>query len=287
MRNALTGLRATAHRIGPCIMEDMAAESCAWDDDSLSIDIPHPVGISRPFSKTPSALTVPRAFSIKAGAGLQSNPLIEASYVVAICESRGTCTEIGVAAIDTRTSECIISQFSDCSLHIRTAYFLNLYAPKRILLCASSSNENAEIVQLLKSMVRPEDICIIPRRHFNDLAGNRILDTYSIESSTSGCTDKTSKYFCLSSLQALFNYLEGEEKITFRKNSLKITFKTLDGCMFIDSQTAAALELVASLKDKKSKKHLLAVMNYTSTAMGYRMLRLQLLQPPLGKHRHN
>lgn len=265
-------------------MQDTTGESCVGDGSSLENEISSSFGMPERLSKTPTYSLMQRSYSARSRSAFQNNPLIEASYIVAICESRGINAEIGVAAIDTRTSECIISQFSDCSLHINTSYFLNLYIPKKILVCASSNNENVGILQLLKNMFKTDDICILPRRCFNESMGCNILNTYSIEPCNEICNDTSSKYYCLSSLFALIRYLEEQEEISFHKNSLKITFKTLEGCMFIDSQTAAALELVTNLRDKKSKKHLLGVMNYTSTAMGYRMLRLQLLQPPLGKH---
>jgi DNA mismatch repair protein MSH4 len=205
-------------------------------------------------------------------------------YVMAICESRGLSPQIGIAAFDLRTSECILAQFPDCPLYTNILYFLNIYIPQTIILCSSMSNSgsrgesSARIMDALEQIISLESIHQISRRYFNDSMGIQCFSEFAINESLG---DLNSKYFSLSSFNALLKWLEEKNDVFFQKKSLHITFKTLDGCMFIDSQTAKNLELCSNLSSRTSKAHLLGAINFTSTSIGYRFLRLQILQPSI------
>lgn len=62
-------------------------------------------------------------------------------------------------------------------------------------------------------------------------------------------------------------------------HSLRMRYEPSEGSMMIDVSTIYSLELVQNLQNPKSKDCLFGLLNETSTAMGARLLRNNILQP--------
>src|SRR5690242_216197 len=69
--------------------------------------------------------------------------------------------------------------------------------------------------------------------------------------------------------------------MTFAFHSLRIKFEASQGSMMIDLSTAASLELIQNLQNAKSRDCLFGLLNETLTPMGARLLRSNILQPPI------
>ena len=80
-------------------------------------------------------------------------------------------------------------------------------------------------------------------------------------------------------LYQVVKYVELELNRTFASRSLRIRFEPSQGSMTIDLSTIFSLELIQNLQNPKSKDSLLGLMNETSTPMGARLLRANILQP--------
>lgn len=78
--------------------------------------------------------------------------------------------------------------------------------------------------------------------------------------------------------QAL-EYIELELQRVFVSHSLRIKFEPSQGSMTIDLATIVSLELIQNLHNTKSKDSLYGLLNETTTPMGARLLRANILQP--------
>lgn len=74
-------------------------------------------------------------------------------------------------------------------------------------------------------------------------------------------------------------YIEIELERTFAARSLRIRFEPCEGSMVIDLTTIVSLELIQNRQDVKSKDCLFGLLNATTTPMGARLLRANVLQP--------
>jgi DNA mismatch repair protein MSH4 len=61
--------------------------------------------------------------------------------------------------------------------------------------------------------------------------------------------------------------------------SLRLRYQPSENSMMIDISTIHSLELIQNIQDAKSKHCLFGLLNQTSTPMGARMLRSNVLQP--------
>lgn len=66
---------------------------------------------------------------------------------------------------------------------------------------------------------------------------------------------------------------------TFPRHTLRIKYEPSEGSVMIDLATIHSLELIQNLQNNKSRACLFGLLNETSTAMGARLLRSNILQP--------
>lgn len=92
--------------------------------------------------------------------------------------------------------------------------------------------------------------------------------------------DLAAKYTVLAGCYCLLRYVENITGTTFAPHSLRFSFRsgTADR-VSIDRRTAAALELISSLRNGNQHDSLLGVLNSTCTVAGERLLRATLLRP--------
>lgn len=55
-------------------------------------------------------------------------------FVVALNEGRGIASEVGLAALDLKTSSCFVSQFADSSTYVRVLHKINILEPVLVLI---------------------------------------------------------------------------------------------------------------------------------------------------------
>ena len=146
------------------------------------------------------------------------------------------------------------------------------------------------------------EIVNVARRFFNDSMGWTILERIAhntLERSTRNL------YLPLSATSALIQYTEKISSFQYHDKSVKVCNRNTQGqcvvgslssqadvphmtrsrlpagCMAIDFVTVKNLELIRNLQTGSQKYNsLFAVMNHTSTAVGARLLKSQILQPP-------
>ena len=74
-------------------------------------------------------------------------------------------------------------------------------------------------------------------------------------------------------------YLETNFNFRVIAHSMRVRYQPSEGTMMIDVSVIQSFELIRNLRDLRSKNCLLGLLNQTSTPMGVRMLRSNLVQP--------
>ena len=67
--------------------------------------------------------------------------------------------------------------------------------------------------------------------------------------------------------------------LTIMSHSLRLNYQPSEDTMMIDISTIQSLELIQNIQNAMSKDCLYGILNETSTPMGARMLRSNILQP--------
>ncbi|KAG1709722.1 MutS 4 [Nymphon striatum] len=214
----------------------------------------------------------------------------ESSVIAALVEGRGLARgEIGMACIDIKNPELILSQFADNSSYAKVLSKLQIHNPIEIIMphTACESGNMAVLYKQVVSQFPNIQISLVQRKYFNEVKGmDNIKDVCVPEYNTVIMEIKT-KYYCLATAAALLRYLEYIKNIAYANASLKVLFKGIDKTTMIDATTARNLELITNLRSAKSQESLYGVLNYTKTFGGARLLRANILQPPCDENTVN
>ncbi|KAL6301010.1 muts domain V-domain-containing protein [Sparassis latifolia] len=219
----------------------------------------------------------------------------ESSYIVALVEGRGVAREVGMAALDKDTGRVTLIQLADCPTYVKTLHQLHLHSPSLILvpdtflsvtdvLLASGAKKPSTTSILIQCIMEEFDsvpIEPVPRKYWNETAGYDFLNQLTVEDDERAATlvAASSKYYALSAASALFKHAEFKLNLRFSASSLLIRYVQVEGTMMIDPESARNLELVGNISYKKSSHSLFGLLNHTYTAMGARLLRVNLLAP--------
>ncbi|KAJ3205231.1 MutS protein msh4 [Clydaea vesicula] len=207
------------------------------------------------------------------------NEGIESCFVMAIVEGRGVQSEVGFAAMDIRTSECILCQFADSQSYVKTLHKLYLLNPVEIIFPNTTiEHNNSKLVKLIEENFPEIDIIPFNRKYFNETQGLNFIKNYGITPNSSILQNLKNKFFSVTCTAALINYFEIVESLNFSNFTIKFKYQTIDGLMMIDSLTAKNLELVSNISDYKGPT-LFSTLNHCMTPMGPRLLRMNILQP--------
>uniref|UniRef100_A0A7N6AI53 DNA mismatch repair protein n=1 Tax=Anabas testudineus TaxID=64144 RepID=A0A7N6AI53_ANATE len=183
-----------------------------------------------------------------------------ASVIVAVVEGRGLARgEIGMASINLKCPELVLSQFADTGTYAKVITKIHILVPLEILM-PDTSSEKGKGTKLFNLIT--ENFPVI----FGLFAWFICLQA---------------KYYCLATAAALLKYLEFIQNSVYAAKSLKVIFKGSEQTAMIDSASATNLELVVNNRDHRSEHTLLGVLNHTKTPGGARRLRSNILEPLL------
>ncbi|XP_012516493.1 PREDICTED: mutS protein homolog 4 [Propithecus coquereli] len=173
------------------------------------------------------------------------------SVIVAVVEGRGLARgEIGMASIDLKSPQVILSQFADNTTYAKVKNFFQ--------------NVNFTTIQ---------------RKYFNETKGLGYLEQLCIAEFSTVLMEVQSKYYCLAAVAALLKYVEFIQNSVYAPKSLKVCFQGSEQTAMIDSSSAQNLELLINNHDCRNNHTLFGVLNYTKTAGGSRRLRSNILEP--------
>ncbi|GCC35757.1 hypothetical protein chiPu_0014245 [Chiloscyllium punctatum] len=178
-----------------------------------------------------------------------------ASVIVAVVEGRGLARgEIGMASIDLKSPELILSQFADNTTY---AKFMNIFL----------------------SFSQSVALSTVQRKYFNETKGLEYIEQLCTPEFSTVLMEIQMKYYCLAAAAALLKYVEFIQNTVYAPKSLKVIFKGSEQTAMIDSASAQQLELIINNRDPRNNHTLYGVLNYTKTAGGSRRLRSNILEP--------
>ncbi|XP_045212131.2 mutS protein homolog 4-like isoform X2 [Mercenaria mercenaria] len=208
---------------------------------------------------------------------------IDRSALVAIVEGRGLARgEIGMATLDLKRPELVLSQFSDMLTYVKTITKLQIIHPLEIILpsTACESGTMTNLSKFITDQFHNTSISTVQRKYFNETKGLLYVKQLCVPEYSSVELEVSSKYYCLAAVAALMKYLEFIQNTIYAPASLKIVFKGSENTTMIDVSTAKNLELLQNQRDPHSDHTLYGILNYTKTVAGARLLRSNILQPP-------
>ncbi|KAI8815605.1 muts domain V-domain-containing protein [Fimicolochytrium jonesii] len=255
-------------------------DSPALPSTGVSSQVTSSFSLDRPPTKsrrrTPRKSSAGRPLT---SASTRSSRRHEGYYVVAISEGRGVASELGLAAMDLRTNECLLYQFADSQTFTKTVHKL-LFRSQILLSFTLIEPVKSKLVTAIGENLPDVDLVPVSRKNFNDNVGLRYIQQYGVaDDNRNFMLGLSSKFYCLSAVAALMKYIENMQNILFANQSIRFKFQVIEGTMMIDPSTARNLELTLNLTNPKSTQTLFGVLNHTCTPMGARLLRMNILQP--------
>ncbi|KAJ8341631.1 hypothetical protein SKAU_G00339220 [Synaphobranchus kaupii] len=209
---------------------------------------------------------------------------VGASVIVAVVEGRGLARgEIGMASIDLKFPELVLSQFADTGAYAKVITKLHILAPLEILMpdTASEKGKGTKLFSLITENFQIVAFTAIQRKYFNERKGLEYIQQLCAPEFSTVLMEVQAKYYCLAAAAALLKYFEFIQNSVYAPKSLKVSFKGSEQTAMIDSTSASNLELVVNSRDTRSEHTLLGVLNYTQTPGGGRRLRSNILEPLL------
>uniref|UniRef100_A0A6Q2ZI71 DNA mismatch repair proteins mutS family domain-containing protein n=1 Tax=Esox lucius TaxID=8010 RepID=A0A6Q2ZI71_ESOLU len=207
-----------------------------------------------------------------------------ASVIVAVVEGRGLARgEIGMASINLKCPEMVLSQFADTGTYAKVITKLHILVPLEILMpdTASEKGKGTKLYSLITENFQSVGFTAIQRKYFNERKGLEYIQQLCAPEYSTVIMEVQVKYYCLAAAAALLKYIEFIQNSVYAPKSLKVIFRGSEQTAMIDSASATNLELVVNNRDHRSEHTLLGVLNYTKTPGGERRLRSNILEPLL------
>uniref|UniRef100_H3AEP5 MutS protein homolog 4 n=1 Tax=Latimeria chalumnae TaxID=7897 RepID=H3AEP5_LATCH len=205
-----------------------------------------------------------------------------ASVIVAVVEGRGLARgEIGMASINLRSPELILSQFADNTTYSKVITKLQILTPLEIIMpnTACDKGTATKLFSLITENFKTVAFTTVQRKYFNETKGLEYTEQLCIPEFNTVLMEVQSKYYCLAAAAALLKYVEFIQNSVYAPKSLKVTFQGSEQTAMIDSTSAQNLELVINNRDPRNSHTLFGVLNYTKTPGGNRRLRSNILEP--------
>ncbi|CAN9401394.1 unnamed protein product [Alternaria alternata] len=208
---------------------------------------------------------------------------VEAQNVVcAIAESRGFSPTVGLAFVSLDTAEAVLCQICDSQTFVRTVHKLKVYGPSEILIVSTAASPRSKLFSIIEENL--EDIgsklTLLDRRYWAESTGYEYIQSLAFKEDVEAIkVSVTGNYYAVCCMAAALKYIDLGMGMVFSLHSLRMRYEPSEGSMMIDVSTIYSLELVQNLRDPKSKDCLFGLLNETSTPMGARLLRSNILQP--------
>ncbi|KAM4654927.1 mutS protein homolog 4 isoform 1-T1 [Amazona ochrocephala] len=205
-----------------------------------------------------------------------------ASVIVAVVEGRGLARgEVGMASIDLKNPEVILSQFSDNTTYAKVITKLKILTPLEILMSntACDAGNTTKLFSLITEHFKNATFTTVRRKYFNETKGLEYVEQLCASEFSTVFMEVQSKYYCLAAAAALLKYVEFIQNSVYAPKSLKVRFQGSEKTAMIDSSSAQNLELVINNRDSRNCHTLFGVLNYTKTPGGSRRLRSNILEP--------
>ncbi|KAM0563139.1 hypothetical protein ACHAPJ_000853 [Fusarium lateritium] len=205
------------------------------------------------------------------------------SIVCAVSEARGVSPAVGVAFVNVSIGEVVISQICDNQSYVKTIHKIQLSAPSRILFMSTACppNNPSTLFSLVQDLIPEAQIDALDRSAWSETDGLEYIHNLAFKDDIEPLKVAThGKFYAISSFAAAMKYIQQHFSINFVPHSLRIQYRPSEDTMMIDISAIQSLEIMQNLRNSKSKDSLFGLLNYTSTPMGSRMLRSNILQPP-------
>ncbi|KAJ8390878.1 hypothetical protein AAFF_G00100100 [Aldrovandia affinis] len=181
---------------------------------------------------------------------------VVASVIVAVVEGRGLARgEIGMASIDLKFPELVLSQFADTGTYAKVITKLHILAPLEILMpdTASEKGKGTKLFSLITDNFQSVAFTAIQRKYFNERKGLEYIQQLCAPEFSTVIMEVQAKYYCLATAAALLKYFEFIQNSVFAPKALKVTFKGSEQTAMIDSTSARNLELVVNSRDASAE----------------------------------
>ncbi|XP_072368940.1 mutS protein homolog 4 [Scyliorhinus torazame] len=205
-----------------------------------------------------------------------------ASVIVAVVEGRGLARgEIGMASIDMKSPELILSQFADNTTYAKVITKLQILTPLEIIMPNTTCDKGSgtKLFTLITDNFKSVALSTVQRKYFNETKGLEYIEQLCTPEFSTVLMEIQMKYYCLAAAAALLKYVEFIQNTVYAPKSLKVIFKGSEQTAMIDSASAQQLELIINNRDPRNNHTLYGVLNYTKTAGGSRRLRSNILEP--------
>ncbi|XP_044529428.1 mutS protein homolog 4 [Gracilinanus agilis] len=205
-----------------------------------------------------------------------------ASAIVAVVEGRGLARgEIGMASIDVRSPQIVLSQFPDNTTYTKVITKLKILAPLEVLMASTACGKGAsgKLYSLITDNFKNVTLTTIQRKYFSEIKGLESIEQLCAPEFSTVLMEVQAKYYCLAAVAALLKYLEFIQNSVYAPKSLKVLFQGSEKTVMIDSSSAQNLELLVNNQDCRSQHTLFGVLNHTKTPGGSRRLRSNILEP--------
>lgn len=215
--------------------------------------------------------------------------------VCAVSESRGVSSTVGLAFVNLATAEVVLCQICDSQTYVKTVTKIGVFEPSEILFMSTA--RGSKLHYIIEENLTEPILTFVDRRCWSDKAGHEYLDRLAFPDEVDSLkVTLGGNYFAACSFAAVpfhhqvfshtltddqqaLKYIELELQRIFASHSLRIKFEPSQGSMTIDLATIVSLELIQNLHNAKSKDSLYGLLNETTTPMGARLLRANILQP--------
>ncbi|XP_059780565.1 mutS protein homolog 4 isoform X1 [Balaenoptera ricei] len=204
------------------------------------------------------------------------------SVIVAVVEGRGLARgEIGMASIDLKSPQIILSQFADNTTYAKVITKLKILSPLEIIMSNTACvvGNSTKLFTLITENFKNVNFTTVQRKYFNETKGLEYIEQLCITEFNTVLMEVQSKYYCLAAVAALLKYVEFIQNSVYAPKSLKICFQGSEQTAMIDSSSTQNLELLINNQDSRNNHTLFGVLNYTKTPGGSRRLRSNILEP--------
>ncbi|KAH7189569.1 muts domain V-domain-containing protein [Fusarium flagelliforme] len=208
--------------------------------------------------------------------------------VCAVSESRGVAPSVGIAFVNVSIGEVIITQICDNKSYRKTVHQIQLSSPSRVLFMSTACppNNPSTLFSLVQQLVSDTQIDAMERSAWSETEGIEHIHNLAFKGDIEPLKVATQgKFYAISSFAAAMKYIHQKFNINFVPHSLRIQYRPSEDAMLIDISAIQSLEIMQNLRNSKSKDSLFGLLNHTSTPMGSRLLRSNILQPPTNAHK--